>query len=278
MASFRRVEEDEDNLLLITTSEIEEFIDEEDEKMEDPVLLPHDEAMAKMEEKETSTDETLMFEDCSADLFNPKVTKKKRRNQKKTGIDHHHQQQGNDVLFREVQLPPPPPFTFKSKEEAKAFILQVLSQEKRTANVKIETYLPDAIVPKRGTPGSAGYDIFCPRETWVEPGESKQINLGWRCILPHNTRLSIQNRSGWAIMRDMNVKGQPTTIDSDFRGGVSIFVENKSKESYCIKQKAKIAQMFILEVLDINWEHVEKIKENDEGSTRGSGGFGSTGF
>ena len=65
----------------------------------------------------------------------------------------------------------------------------------------------------------------------------------------------------------------PGTIDSDYRGEIHCIVVNVSNVAQTIEPGERIAQMVIARYEQIQWEQVEILSE----TTRGAGGFGSTG-
>ena len=65
----------------------------------------------------------------------------------------------------------------------------------------------------------------------------------------------------------------PGTIDSDYRGVISLIVTNLGRELYVIKRGARVAQMVIQEIVKADIEIVEQL----ENASRAYGGFGHTG-
>ena len=93
----------------------------------------------------------------------------------------------------------------------------------------------------------------------------------WPCRLAYEAQ--IRPRSGLAVKHGLTVLNAPGTIDSDYRGEVGAIMVNLGEEPFLIERGMRIAQMVIAAVTVIAWEPVDALPE----STRGGGGFGSTG-
>lgn len=103
--------------------------------------------------------------------------------------------------------------------------------------------------------------------------ERKLIPTGLFIELPKGYEAQIRPRSGMALKHGISVLNTPGTIDADYRGEIGIIVVNLSAEPYTIEPGERICQMVISKHEKIEWESVDKLGE----SSRGSGGFGSTG-
>lgn len=130
-------------------------------------------------------------------------------------------------------------------------------------------------LPVYSTDLSAGMDL---RSNLDEPIllkslERKLIPTGLFIELPKGYEAQIRPRSGMALKHGISVLNTPGTIDADYRGEIGIIVVNLSAEPYTIEPGERICQMVISKHEKIEWESVDKLGE----SSRGSGGFGSTG-
>ena len=83
----------------------------------------------------------------------------------------------------------------------------------------------------------------------------------------------VRPRSGLAIRHGITVLNTPGTVDADYRGEVCVILVNLSQEPFEIVPGERIAQMVIARHEQVEWEEVEVLDE----TTRGAGGFGSTG-
>ncbi len=80
-------------------------------------------------------------------------------------------------------------------------------------------------------------------------------------------------RSGLAAKKGITVLNAPGTIDADYRGEIGVILVNLSNEEFTIENGERVAQMVIAKHEHISWEEVDTLEE----TTRGAGGFGSTG-
>lgn len=130
-----------------------------------------------------------------------------------------------------------------------------------------------AVIPFKAHEGDAGLDLFSIEEVNIKPLERKLIHTGIKIQLPKNTEAQIRPRSGLALKNGITVLNTPGTIDEGYRGEIGVILINLSNEEFKVEVGMKIAQMVIKPVLDVNVEEVVELTE----TTRGEGGFGSTG-
>ena len=130
-------------------------------------------------------------------------------------------------------------------------------------------------IPRHQTPGSAGMDLSAAIEKFlvIEPGKRALIPTGFSIALPIGTEAQIRPRSGLALKNGITVLNAPGTIDSDYRGEVSVLLINHGEKLFTISRCDRIAQMVIAEVLCIKLIEVAELSK----STRDTGGYGSTG-
>ena len=127
-----------------------------------------------------------------------------------------------------------------------------------------------AVIPKRATPGSAGYDLSSIENTIV-PAYGKQIvKTGLAIKTPEGTYGRIAPRSGVAWKGHIDVGAG--VVDNDYRGEVGIILFNHSDKDYEIKELDKVAQLILERIATPDVIEVEDLDE----TIRGSGGFGST--
>jgi dUTP pyrophosphatase len=144
--------------------------------------------------------------------------------------------------------------------------------------------------PTRGTAESAGIDFFVPEdfnETEVRPGSSTLIPSGIKCAYPPGYALILFNKSG--IATKYKLTSLACVCDSDYQGEIHISLINVGKDSVKITPGMKIAQFILVPVSLVEpkeigtddelwdlWSKMSVIRSSSE-STRGDGGFGSTG-
>lgn len=141
--------------------------------------------------------------------------------------------------------------------------------------VKIRRLRPSAILPQYATEGSAGMDLCAdidePRE--IHSCDIAMVSTGLSIEIPPGYEGQIRPRSGLAKRHGITVLNSPGTIDSDFRGEVSVLLVNHGPAPFIFCPGDRIAQLVIAPVTRVEWQEVEELEETE----RGSGGFGSTG-
>jgi dUTP pyrophosphatase len=139
---------------------------------------------------------------------------------------------------------------------------------------RLDNYPADWDLPAYGTPGSAAVDLRNAGETVVIPPLGRVlIPTGLAIALPPGTEAQIRPRSGLALRHGISIVNTPCTIDSDYRGEIRIPIINFDPEPQTLAHGERIAQLLVARVARIIWEQTAQLPE----STRGSGGFGSTG-
>lgn len=129
--------------------------------------------------------------------------------------------------------------------------------------------------PAYATPYSAGVDLKANISEPITLGslERTMIPTGLFIQLPEGYEAQVRPRSGLAAKHGITVTNSPGTIDADYRGEVCVLLVNLSKDPFTIEPGERIAQMVIARHEHVEWDEVEQLDE----SSRGTGGFGSTG-
>jgi len=133
-----------------------------------------------------------------------------------------------------------------------------------------------AILPRRATNGSAGYDLHaCIDNPLTIPSRGRvSIPTGIAIALPsQNVAAFIFGRSGLGIKHGIRLSNSVAVIDSDYRGELMVGLTNDSDEDYTIQPGERIAQILILPIFTPNLIECNELPE----TARGAGGFGSTG-
>lgn len=130
-------------------------------------------------------------------------------------------------------------------------------------------------LPEYQTELSAGMDLIAnlDRPITLRPFERILVPTGLYIALPPGYEAQIRPRSGLALKHGITVLNSPGTIDADYRGEIKVLLINLSSEPFLIKDGERIAQMVVATHAKVQWELVETLEE----TTRGEGGFGSTG-
>lgn len=133
----------------------------------------------------------------------------------------------------------------------------------------------DLPLPAYATAQSAGMDLYAAVTDPVRlaPGQTAMIATGIKIALPDNMEAQIRPRSGLAAKFGVTVLNSPGTIDADYRGEIRVILINHGQADFVIERGERVAQMVIAPVTQITWEQVAVLSE----TSRGSGGFGSTG-
>ncbi len=117
-------------------------------------------------------------------------------------------------------------------------------------------------------------DIFSAIDHILKPGERKLIPTGIKFAIPLGYEAQIRPKSGLALKHGLSIVNTPGTLDAGYRGELGVILINHGNETFSIEKNTKIAQMVITKVEQAN---VVEVSELDE-TTRGDGGFGSTGL
>jgi dUTP pyrophosphatase len=130
-------------------------------------------------------------------------------------------------------------------------------------------------LPAYATDGASGFDVRARLESslTLKPGERALIPTGLAFAIPANYEIQARPRSGLAIKHGISLVNSPGTIDADYRGEVKIIIVNQGSEPFEIKDQERIAQLVLCPVVKANFKVVENLDE----TSRGAGGFGSTG-
>ena len=107
----------------------------------------------------------------------------------------------------------------------------------------------------------------------IAPGRRALIPTGIAIALPAGTEGQVRPRSGLAIRHGVTVLNAPGTIDADYRGEIQVILVNLGTESFTVERGMRIAQLVITSTLQARICEVANLNE----TTRGAGGFGSTG-
>lgn len=128
-------------------------------------------------------------------------------------------------------------------------------------------------LPTRGTDGAVGYDLYASEQMSIPVGNRVLVNtaLKWKGIKGH--ALIIKDRSSWAWK--CGVETAAGVIDWDYRGEIKVLVRNSGEFHVFIKKGERIAQFLLVPVLTPTPKQISAEELNE--STRGEGGFGSTG-
>jgi dUTP pyrophosphatase len=129
-------------------------------------------------------------------------------------------------------------------------------------------------LPSRQTAGAAGYDVASAEGDFtLQPLERRLVRTGLALAIPAGYEAQVRPRSGLAVKHGLTLPNAPATIDSDYRGELLIPMINLGREPVAVPRGTRIAQLVFQRVETVELEEVGELPP----STRGEGGFGSTG-
>jgi dUTP pyrophosphatase len=133
----------------------------------------------------------------------------------------------------------------------------------------------DLPLPRYQSPLAAGMDLVADLSETLElkPMERRLIPTGLALELPEGFEAQVRPRSGLAHKIGLTCLNSPGTIDADYRGEVSVLIVNLSKEPATIRRGDRIAQLVVAPVCQAELLEVSALSQ----TSRGAGGFGSTG-
>lgn len=124
--------------------------------------------------------------------------------------------------------------------------------------------------PSKGTKFSAGIDVYSPVNFRLEPGRTLRIPLGISIEVDQGEVAIMSERSS---MGANGITSIGNIIDSDYRGIISIILQNNNNESFSFKKNERIGQIVVCKLGDNYISIVDELSETE----RGSNGFGSSG-
>ena len=116
-------------------------------------------------------------------------------------------------------------------------------------------------------------DLVSNIEIEIPVGQVKLVSTGISIELPPQTEAQVRPRSGLALKNQVTVLNTPGTIDEGYRGEIGVILINHGSNVFHVKEGMKIAQLVIKPTLRVELEESFELSD----TSRGSGGFGSTG-
>ena len=147
------------------------------------------------------------------------------------------------------------------------------SLQLKILNEKIGKQIP---LPEYATNGSAGVDLRACLDQALElkPGQTELIPTGLSIYIEDpGLAATILPRSGLGHKHGIVLGNLVGLIDSDYQGELMVSCWNRGDTTFVIEPGERIAQLVVLPVVQVEFQLVEEFQE----SSRGSGGFGSTG-
>jgi len=122
--------------------------------------------------------------------------------------------------------------------------------------------------------GAAGADVVAAvtEDLVLAPGDRALVPAGFALEVPAGFEVQLRPRSGLALKHAITLPNSPATIDPGYRGEIRVILLNLGANDYKIEKGDRIAQLVIARYEPVEWEEGE-LNE----TTRGAGGFGSSG-
>lgn len=136
----------------------------------------------------------------------------------------------------------------------------------------IQSLHPAFIMPTKATDKAGAFDVFMP-VSGIATGESQMVGLGFAAAVPSGHIGLLLPRSSAGAKHGVELNNTCGVIDSDYRGEWKAAIRTKSGKSFDWKAGERILQFMIIPISDVSLELVDSLDE----TSRGSGGFGSTG-
>ena len=130
-------------------------------------------------------------------------------------------------------------------------------------------------IPTYAHPGDAGADLVASEDAVLAPGARATVGTGVSIALPDGYVAFVVPRSGLAAKHGITIVNSPGTVDVGYRGELRVTLLNTdTTEEYAVRAGDRIAQLVVLPVIRAEFVPVASLP----GSSRGEGGFGSTGY
>ena len=139
--------------------------------------------------------------------------------------------------------------------------------------IKVVKLTETAQIPEYAREGDSGMDLRAVVACTIPPGETALVKTGIAIELPADTEAQVRPRSGLALNHAVTVLNTPGTVDAGYRGEIAVILINHGKRPFRVEAGMRIAQMAIVPIIRAEVELVSELSA----SSRGSGGFGSTG-
>ena len=128
-------------------------------------------------------------------------------------------------------------------------------------------------LPSYATPGAAGLDVVAAEDVTLAPGARHAVATGFAIAIPAGYEVQVRPRSGLALKHGITCLNTPGTIDSDYRGELKVILANLGAEPFEVRRGERVAQLVPAPVQRAAFREVDDL----DSTTRGAGGFGSTG-
>jgi len=137
--------------------------------------------------------------------------------------------------------------------------------------LRIQKLHPEATIPAYAHEGDAGLDLCASKAVSIAPGVREQVSTGLAVAIPEGYVGLIWDKSG--VSHKGGIKTLGGVVDAGYRGEVLVGIYNTSDAPYVFNVGDKVAQILIQPIVRPTITEVQML----DATTRGKGGFGSTG-
>lgn len=130
---------------------------------------------------------------------------------------------------------------------------------------------PKAKLPQYAYPDDAGFDLYSTETVTLKPGQQHAFQLGLVSEIPVGWFVSVRDKSGLASKHSLHTMGG--VIDSGYRGEWAVVLVNHGDQDYTVEEGDKVAQGILQQAPQAEIVEVDRLSD----TSRGTGGFGSTG-
>lgn len=144
-----------------------------------------------------------------------------------------------------------------------------------TGEIKIKKLDERAVIPTFGTEHAAGCDLYAvlDEDLIIKPHETVMIHTYLSMEIPIGYAGMVFARSGLSTKKGLAPANKVGVVDADYRGEIMVALHNHSNNDQTIVNGERVAQLVIMPYLKVEFKEVESLSD----TTRGKGGFGSTG-
>lgn len=141
-------------------------------------------------------------------------------------------------------------------------------------NLQISRLDARAVLPAQAHDDDAGFDLSALDAKKIKPGERAMVGTGLAIALPRGYAGLVLPRSGLAAKHGISLVNSPGLIDAGYRGEIKVLLLNTDpKATFEVEPGMRIAQLMVIAVETPFLEEIAHLGE----TTRGAGGFGSSG-
>lgn len=140
-------------------------------------------------------------------------------------------------------------------------------------NIKIKQLHPDAQPPRYATHDAAAFDLVALESAEIPPMFAATVRTGLAFEIPPGYGMQILSRSGHGFKHGVRLSNCTGLIDPDYRGEVMVRLHNDGDAPFEVEAGDRIAQAMIVQAPRVTFQWADDLSS----TTRGDGGFGSTG-